>query len=109
MPTTAAQPYFHQPSVTPISTATGNLLRGSRRAALGLVGRLAVEAVVLGMETTRTAIFSRPASSACAASASCTSEPVAMITAWAFSSGPRRWLGQHVGAAADVAQVALGA
>jgi hypothetical protein len=43
--------------------------------------------LVLGMLTTRTAM-PRFASSACACSASCTSEPVAMITACAFFFSP---------------------
>ncbi|MNJ69954.1 hypothetical protein D3C77_663640 [compost metagenome] len=81
IPTTAAQPYFHQKSVTPISTAMRGRPAGST-AFLYFTSCLS-KVVVLGMETTRTAIL-RSASCFWAARASCTSEPVAMITAWAF-------------------------
>ena len=78
MPTTAAQPYFHQPSVLPISTAMRGSPLGKTSDLYSLVWRSKV--VVLGIETTRTPIL-RLANKACACKASCTSEPVAMITA----------------------------
>ena len=56
MPTTAAQPYFHQPSVTPISTATRGMPVGNT-AFLYLVSSRS-NVVVLGMDTTRTATVS---------------------------------------------------
>jgi hypothetical protein len=55
MPTTAAQPYFHQPSVTPISTGDARQPAGSTLSCRPRVWRS--NTVVLGMETTRTAIF----------------------------------------------------
>ena len=87
MPTTAAQPYFHQPSVTPISTAMRGTPGGSTARFHASLWRS--NTVVDGIETTRTATapFSGLASSCCALSASETSEPVAMITA---RSLPRR-------------------
>src|SRR4030095_8428121 len=77
MPTTAAQPYFHQPSVAPISTAMRGTPGGSTPSLYDDVWRS--NTVVEGIETTRTAMPSS-ASCCCALSASCTSEPVAMIT-----------------------------
>src|SRR5256885_3960951 len=53
MPTTAAQPYFHQKSVTPISTAMRGRLAGSTW--LLYLASCLSKVVVLGMETTRTA------------------------------------------------------
>lgn len=79
MPTTAAQPYFHQPSVTAHLDRDARQAAGSTDCLYWALWRS--KALVLGMETTRTAIFCA-ASSACAAfSASCTSEPEAMMTA----------------------------
>jgi hypothetical protein len=54
-PTTAAQPYFHQPSVEPISTAMRGRPLGSTRFLYARSWRSKV--VVEGMETTRTPIF----------------------------------------------------
>ena len=84
---TAAQPYFHQPSVTPISTAMRGTPGGST--VLFQLEPCRSKTEVDGIETTRTAMrpCSAGASNCCALSASCTSEPVAMITARAL---PRR-------------------
>src|SRR5664279_5466972 len=81
MPTTAAQPYFHQPSLTPISTAMRGTPGGRTSRFQASLWRS--KTVVDGIETTRTATrpFSALASSCCALSARPISEPVAMITA----------------------------
>ncbi|ENO90399.1 Permease protein PstA [Thauera linaloolentis 47Lol = DSM 12138] len=82
MPTTSpSRPtYLRQPSVTPASTATRGRPLGSTPAFQASSWRS--KTLVLGMETTRTAMPS-PASVFCAETANATSEPVAMITAWA--------------------------
>ena len=85
MPTTADTPYFHQPSVEPISTAMRGMPAGNTADLYATLWRSKV--VVLGMETTRTAIF-LSANSAWAFSANYTSEPVAMITACGFLFKP---------------------
>ena len=54
MPTTAAQPYFHQPSVAHFHGHAGTPAGSTLLCTWRLRGQ---NVVVLGMETTRTAIF----------------------------------------------------